>query len=548
VAHGVCDGWCAIVEVDSSSQWSSWPRGCGCHSVVTHVRAACPCIESPGVFVTALRMLPHSSSSDSARHTPYHSLDDPAAAHLQHRATVVKPMASARLLSSDDADRASGESLRSAFVAPFRLGSFLRERVPALSWLPNYAPRRHLAGDLIAGLTVGLMVIPQGLSYASVAGTPPIYGLYSAFIGVFVYSCFGGCKDISVGPTAILSLLSFQANGGDIDVAIQMTMLSGIVQMVVAIARLGLFVDFISGPVLSGFTSAAAIQIILTQVGHVCGYKTRDQVYFAVYDFFHDIGQLRWADLLLGVGCMVLLHLMSKLKSRFPNSVVLTQLCIGRNAFIVLVTALLSFIISRSHAVPWKLVGSVPSGLPTPELPQPSGSMIKDQAGNIALSALVGFLESIAIAKAFAQQNGYAHKLSANQELFAVGLANFLGSFFRALPVTGSFSRTAVASQAGAKTQLQGVFTGIVVLLALVLLTPAFYYIPTTVLSAVVIVSVIHTSLPYAHLLLLIVCSCLCSCCCLVHVTVLHLILSTCQSAAISGVCRSSVVSIWPRC
>ena len=397
--------------------------------------------------------------------------------------------------STDDADRASASALRSRAHAGFSLWGTLVGALPILSWLPSYDVRSTLLADALAGVTVGLMVIPQGLGFATIAGVPQVYGLYSAFLGVFVYAALGGCKDISVGPTSILCLLSVQTTGGDPQVATQMALLMGALQIALAACNLGVLVDLISNPVLSGFTSAAALQIVLTQIGGLCGFKTRSAVYDAVYDVIDKRSELRAADLLLGLGSMLLLVLMGQLKS--CRSPWLNILATGRNAVVVLLGGLISYIIAREHsseesvvqAVPWKLVGHVPSGLPAPQIPTPSAHFLSAQSGNIALAAFVSFIESIAIAKAFAKKNNYAHKLVPNQELLAIGVCNLVGSFFQSLPVTGSFSRTAVASQAGARTQLQGVFTGLVVMMALVLLTPAFFYIPKAVLSAVVIMS-----------------------------------------------------------
>lgn len=390
----------------------------------------------------------------------------------------------------DRLDRASATTLRDEGRQGFNLRTSLFNLIPLTSWLPSYSIQKQLLGDVLAGVTVGLMVIPQGLGYASVALVPKVYGLYSAFISTFVYAVLGGCKDVSIGPTAILSLLSAQATGGDVLLAIEITFLMGLFQIALAILRLGILVDLISNPVLSGFTSAAAMQIILTQLGGLCGFKTRSEVYFAIYDFFAMIKQIHAADLILGLCSMTFLILLGKLRSR-PH-ILFQQLATGRNALLVLVSALLSLTVAQvggESSVPWKLVGHVPSGLPSMRSPLQATSQISGVMGNVMLSAFVGFLESIAIAKSFARQNNYLNKLNSNQELFSIGIANVLGSFFQSLPVTGSFSRTAVASQAGANTQLQGVFTGVVVLLALILLTPAFYYIPTTVLSSIVMVA-----------------------------------------------------------
>uniref|UniRef100_A0A8K9UQZ0 Solute carrier family 26 member 11 n=1 Tax=Oncorhynchus mykiss TaxID=8022 RepID=A0A8K9UQZ0_ONCMY len=299
----------------------------------------------------------------------------------------------------------------------------LQAWLPILTWLPKYR-LSWLQMDLIAGLTVGLTTVPQALAYAEVAGLPVQYGLYSAFMGGFIYTFLGTSKDVTLGPTAIMSLLCASYVGGDPVRAVLLSLICGTIQTAMALLRLGFLLDFISFPVIKGFTCAAAVTIGFGQVKNVLGLK--------------DI----------------------------PHEFFLQSRGLGLPPF---------------RAPP--LFETTPNGTSIS-----FGEIIEDFGGGLAVIPFMGVLESIAIAKAFASQNDY--RINANQELFAIGLTNIMGSFVSAYPVTGSFGRTAVNSQTGVCTPAGGIVTGVVVLLSLAFLMPAFYYIPKASLAAVIICAV----------------------------------------------------------
>uniref|UniRef100_A0AAZ3NPF0 STAS domain-containing protein n=1 Tax=Oncorhynchus tshawytscha TaxID=74940 RepID=A0AAZ3NPF0_ONCTS len=301
----------------------------------------------------------------------------------------------------------------------------LQAWLPILTWLPKYR-LSWLQMDLIAGLTVGLTTVPQALAYAEVAGLPVQYGLYSAFMGGFIYTFLGTSKDVTLGPTAIMSLLCASYVGGDPVRAVLLSLICGTIQTAMALLRLGFLLDFISFPVIKGFTCAAAVTIAFGQVKNVLGLKDIPHEFFLqVYYTFYRIPETRAPPLF----------------ETTPNG------------------TSISF-----------------------------GEIIEDFGGGLAVIPFMGVLESIAIAKAFASQNDY--RINANQELFAIGLTNIMGSFVSAYPVTGSFGRTAVNSQTGVCTPAGGIVTGVVVLLSLAFLMPAFYYIPKASLAAVIICAV----------------------------------------------------------
>lgn len=184
----------------------------------------------------------------------------------------------------------------------------LYRRLPFLNWLPKYDTSWGF-GDLVAGITVGLTVIPQSLAYSNVAGLPAQYGLYGSFLGCFLYIIFGSCKDVPVGPTAIASLLTFQAvKGLGVEHAVLLCFLTGVLHLLMAVFGLGFLVDFVSGPVSSGFTSAVALIIVTSQVKDVLAINTTGTTFFEMWiSIFKNIGDAKVWDAVLGVGCIVVL-------------------------------------------------------------------------------------------------------------------------------------------------------------------------------------------------------------------------------------------------
>ncbi|XP_053473160.1 sodium-independent sulfate anion transporter [Ictalurus furcatus] len=387
----------------------------------------------------------------------------------------------------------------------------LRSRLPVLTWLPAYS-LTWLKMDVLAGLTVGLTVIPQSLAYAEVAGLPVQYGLYSSFMGGFVYCLFGTSKDITLGPTAIMSLLCFLYVRGDPVYAVVLTLLCGILQLAMALLRLGFLLDFISYPVIKGFTCAAAVTIGFGQVKNILGVKGVPQQFFLqVYYTFQKLPEARVGDVLLGVSCLLFLVMMTTMKSSLgsiednPSPVVKVSrglvwtLATIRNALVVIAAACVVYSTEVLGHDFFTVTGKTAAGLPPFSAPPLSetttngtrisfSEIAQDLGSGLAVIPLMGVLESIAIAKAFGSKNNY--RINANQELFAIGLTNILGSFVSAYPVTGSFGRTAVNSQTGVCTPAGGIVTAVLVILSLTFLMPLFSFIPKASLAAVIICAV----------------------------------------------------------
>uniref|UniRef100_A0A2K5EVV8 Solute carrier family 26 member 11 n=1 Tax=Aotus nancymaae TaxID=37293 RepID=A0A2K5EVV8_AOTNA len=375
----------------------------------------------------------------------------------------------------------------------------VQRRLPILAWLPNYS-LQWLKMDFIAGLSVGLTVIPQALAYAEVAGLPPQYGLYSAFMGCFVYFFLGTSRDVTLGPTAIMSLLVSFYTFHEPAYAVLLAFLSGCIQLVMGVLRLGFLLDFISCPVIKGFTSAATITIGFGQIKNLLGLQNIPrQFLLQVYHTFLRIGETRVGDAVLGLVCMVLLLVLKLMRDHVPpvhpemppgvrlSHGLVWAATTARNALVVSFAALVAYSFEVTGYQPFILTGETAEGLPPVRTPPFSVTtangtisfteMVQDMGAGLAVVPLMGLLESIAVAKAFA---GLASP---------TGLTNVLGSLVSSYPVTGSFGRTAVNAQSGVCTPAGGLVT-VLVLLSLDYLTSLFYYIPKSALAAVIIMAV----------------------------------------------------------
>ncbi|XP_008197201.2 sodium-independent sulfate anion transporter [Tribolium castaneum] len=385
------------------------------------------------------------------------------------------------------------------------LKSVAVRRVPILGWAPQYTTDK-LVSDAIAGITVGLTVMPQALAYATLAGLEPQYGLYSAFVGCFVYTIFGTCKDITIGPTALMALMTYQQIiGRNTDYAILLCFLCGVVQLVMAILHLGVLVDFISIPVTVGFTSATSVIIMTSQIKSLLGLKISSSGFLdTITKVVKNIHHTRMADLTLGMVCIAVLMLLRKLKDYKPSkkqrtlSKALWLISTSRNALVVIVCSTVAYFYEiRGPGSPFRLTGTVRPGLPDFRAPPFGttlhnrtvgfGEMVADLGTSVILVPIIAVLGNVAIAKAFAS----GQMIDATQELMTLSMCNVFGSFFSSMPITGSFSRSAVNHASGVRTPLGGVYTGIMVLLALGFLTPYFAYIPKASLAAVIISAVI---------------------------------------------------------
>ncbi|XP_021813788.1 probable sulfate transporter 4.2 [Prunus avium] len=364
--------------------------------------------------------------------------------------------------------------------------------LPCTRWIRTYKWREYLQVDLMSGITVGVMLVPQSMSYAKLAGLEPIYGLYSGFVPLFVYAIFGSSRQLAVGPVALVSLLVSNVLSGIVDssdelyteMAILLAFMVGVMECLLGLLRLGWIIRFISHSVISGFTTASAIVIALSQAKYFLGYNVArsSKIVPLIKSIISGADGFSWPPFVMGSVILAVLLIMKHLGK--------TRKCLRFLRAAGPITAVLSgtIFVKIFNPSSISLVGDIPQGLPSFSIPRAFG-----YATSLIPTALlitgVAILESVGIAKALAAKNGY--ELDSNQELFGLGVANIFGSFFSAYPTTGSFSRSAVNHESGAKTGLSGLVMGVLMGCALLFMTPLFEYIPQCALAAIVISAVI---------------------------------------------------------
>jgi sulfate permease, SulP family len=361
----------------------------------------------------------------------------------------------------------------------------IKRFIPIIDTLKNYNSGTF-KGDLNAGITVAIMLVPQGMAYAVLAGMPPVYGLYASIVPLLLYAVLGTSRQLAVGPVAMVSLLviagvgEMAEPGSDryIHLAIMTALGVGLFQFLMGTFRMGFLVNFLSHPVLSGFTSAAAIIIGASQIRSLLSLNLprTNQVHEILIGAFQKFTEIDPITALIGIGSVVLIIMLKKWKRTFPSAIIV----------VIIGTVLTALFNLQTQGV--NIVGEVPVGLPSFEIPGMEWNDYRALFPIILVISLVSYMESIAVAKAIANKHGY--KVDANQELIALGGANIGGAFFQSFPTTGGFSRTAVNNQAGAHTVMASVISALLIGLTVLFLTPLFYYLPNAVLAAIIMVAV----------------------------------------------------------
>ena len=363
---------------------------------------------------------------------------------------------------------------------------FLKRLIPILDWLPNYKSA-DARGDVVAGITVAIILIPQGIAYALIAGLPPIYGLYCALVPQIVYAIFGSSRQVAIGPVAMDSLIvatgvsTLALTGSDsyISIAILLALIVGAIQFLLGVFRLGFVVNFLSKPVITGFTSALALTIGINQFRNLFGVEfiQSDQIQYVLEDIWENIIDYNTHTTVIGMISVIVIIGLKKISKRIPNA---------------LIVVVFGILIMQYFGAQWSdvdIVKDVPSGLPEFSIPELDFVLIRELLPIALTLVMVGYLETISIGKSLeAKQEEY--RIRPNQELIALGLSNVIGSLFKAYPSASSFSRSAINEESGGKTGMSALISAAIVLLTLLFLTPLFYYLPKTVLAAIIIVAV----------------------------------------------------------
>lgn len=362
----------------------------------------------------------------------------------------------------------------------------LKRFFPILDWLPNYQ-KKNLSGDLSAGITVGIMLIPQGMAYSMLAGLDPIHGLYAVTVPLLLYAIFGTSRQLAVGPVAMVSLLTAASISAlnpsspseYLLFTLTLAFLVGLVQFIMGVLRFGFVVNFLSHPVINGFTSAAAIIIGLSQIKHLFRIKipNSEHVQEVLMSIFQRIGDVHWITFGIGILGIIIIKYGKKIHKSLPTPLI---------AVVVGILLVQFFNLTEAGVT---VLGEVPSGLPTLSSPSFDLSLWWRLLPIAFTISMIGFAESFAVAKTIHGKHK-DYTLDANQELIGLGMANFGAAFFKGYPVTGGFSRTAVNDQSGAKTALASIISVTLIVLTLLFFTGLFFNLPNAILAAVVLVAV----------------------------------------------------------
>ncbi|XP_049891923.1 prestin isoform X2 [Epinephelus moara] len=390
--------------------------------------------------------------------------------------------------------------------------------LPILTWLPSYPVKQYLFSDVVSGLSTGVVQLPQGLAYAMLAAVPPVYGLYSSFYPVLLYTFFGTSRHISIGTFAVISLMIggvavreapdsmfyvLPANGSNmsavldveardarrVQVAVVLTTLVGIIQFVLGLLRFGFVAIYLTEPLVRGFTTAAAVHVVVSQLKYLLGVKTQRfsgplSAIYSVKAVLSDITSTNVSTLILGLVCLVFLYAIKDLNERFKKKL---PIPIPGEIIVVIVSTSVSYGMSLSEGYKVDVVGKIPTGLLPPAVPE--FSLLPSLVTDSFAVAIVGFSMGISLAKIFALKHGYS--VDGNQELIAIGLCNFISSFFSTFAITCSMSRSLVQESTGGKTQIAGLLASLMVLLVVVAIGFVFQPLPQTALAAIIMVNLL---------------------------------------------------------
>ena len=377
----------------------------------------------------------------------------------------------------------------------------LARYVPILKWGRTYG-RNALTGDVLAAVIVTIMLIPQSLAYALLAGLPPEAGLYASIAPIILYAIFGTSRALAVGPVAVVSLMTAAAIGNIADqgtmgyavAALTLAALSGAILLVMGLLKLGFLANFLSHPVIAGFITASGILIATSQIKHILGISAGgDTLPEMVISLAGNLSATNWITLVIGVGATTFLFWVRKgLKP------LLCRIGLGPRLAGMVTKAGPVLAVMVTTAAVWglgldaqgiRIVGVVPQGLPPLTLPSFSTDLIRLLLLPALLISVIGFVESVSVAQTLAAKK--RQRIDPNQELIGLGAANLGAAFTGGYPVTGGFARSVVNFDAGAETPAAGIFAALGLSIAAIALTPLIYFLPTATLAATIIVAVL---------------------------------------------------------
>ncbi len=360
---------------------------------------------------------------------------------------------------------------------------------PFLTWMRALKQAPHLRADIVAGVTVALVLIPQSMAYAQLAGLPPYVGLYAALWPPIIAALFGSSHQLSTGPVAIVSLMTATAleplasmgSEGFLAYAVLLAILIGLFQLGLGLLRMGVLVDLLSHPVVLGFTNAAALIIASSQLDKIFGVTITNgaQHYETIWNtLIAALTQTHTLTLLMALSAFAIMFGLMKYAPKTPSVLIVVAITTALSAF------------TGFAATGGEVIGTIPAGLPDFSFPTGDLEVISQLISSAVVIALVGFMEAISIAKAMATST--RQRLDADQELIGQGLSNIASGLFSGYPVSGSFSRSAVNINAGAITSLSSIITGLTVAAALLWLTPYLYHLPQATLAVIIVMAVIR--------------------------------------------------------
>uniref|UniRef100_A0A803Y3E4 Solute carrier family 26 member 6 n=1 Tax=Meleagris gallopavo TaxID=9103 RepID=A0A803Y3E4_MELGA len=391
--------------------------------------------------------------------------------------------------------------------------SLLFRFLPVLRWLPRYPVKDWLLGDIASGFSVGIMHLPQGLAYALLAGLPPVTGLYSSFYPVFLYFFFGTSRHNSVGPFAVISVMigsvtdslvpsedfmefingtnvtavnEAQRDAARVELVATITVLSGIFQVALGLLQFGFVVTYLSDPLVRGYTTAASVHVLISQLKNVFGVSLGEHSgplsLFTFIEICKKLPETNVGTLVTAIIAMVAIFIVKELNHKFSAKL---PMPIPIELITIIISTGISYGVNLNSKYGISVVGNIPSGLKPPVVP--NASYFGQVVGNAFAIAVVGYAICISLGKIFALKHGY--KVDSNQELIALGLSNFLGGFFQCFAISCSMSRSLVQESTGGNSQVAGVISSLVILVTILKIGELFHDLPKAILSAIIIIN-----------------------------------------------------------